>query len=193
MNELLVQSLISVGAGLLGALIGFMGSLIATIWSGKIARQQVQITRDQVRFNRAHERRDEVLGNIYGMLMDLNLALFEWSARPHASEGAKEQLSRIVALGSELNHYSSRNIVWVPTDIAQELAELHPAFGAKVQRVAEVRSEAEYNAALGEASEWLQEGAGAERTVRIQSMIRDALGVPELESRRRATPRAPEQ
>jgi len=191
-SELLAQSLISAGAGLLGALIGFGGSLIATIWSGKIARDQLQLARDQVRYDRAHERRDEVLGKIYGMLLDFSSAFDACSRMPYGSAEANEQLSRTVDLGSELNQYTNRNIVWVPDDIAAELAELHPRYGHRLERVAEARSEVEYNAAASEASEWIRE-AGGRRTVRIQSMIKDALGVEELESHRRATSQPPEQ
>jgi hypothetical protein len=172
-SEAFIQSLISAGAGLLGALIGFGGALLVSIRAERASRHQA-------RYARAHEHRDEVLGNIYGLIYDYDAAMHRWLDAGIEPEAMPELWEQALDLGQELHKYFIRSMVWVPDNIAKELHELIMDY-EQLHRLMDIGPhEAEYEEARAKAKDWVSE-SGAIRCIRMESMIRDALGLRELD------------
>jgi excisionase family DNA binding protein len=141
-------------------------------------------SRQQVRYARVHERRDEALGMIFGLLVNCDAAFHRWAETPYASDETPAQMDRAGDLASELHRLFIRNIVWVPDAIAKELRELLMAYSGWEQRMTNVMtSEKAYDAERAKMREWLDEAAGP-RAIRIESMIREALGLKESDPHR---------
>jgi hypothetical protein len=71
LSQQIVATLITAGTGLLGALIGFGGSLLVSIRAERIGRQHVV-------YARAYEHRTVALVEYYGILLAVNDAFFKW-------------------------------------------------------------------------------------------------------------------
>lgn len=167
-----MQSLISAASGLIGALIGFGGSLLVAVRAGRVAR-------DQVRYARAHERRDEALGVLYGMLNDLSSAFARWVETPSDPERSPERLRRVNDLIQEVNHHYSRTAVWIPHSFIGEIPPLLHGYMDWEEKALKTRpSERAYDKVREEAGQWLRQEA-LSREVEIESKIRRALGVEE--------------
>jgi hypothetical protein len=176
-----VQSLISAGSGLIGALIGFGGSMLVSIRAERSARNQTQ-------YALAHERRDEALGTIYGMLDDLWNKFKQWADTPLDDEASLRRLRATARDAGELGRFHLKNIVWVPNNISKELNDfrsvylswLEKALQAGERELGAELPESEYDTIRKEAAEWVRE-EGSEKITRIMISIRGALGVNELD------------
>ena len=123
-----MQSIITGSAGLLGALIGFGGALIVSLRAGRIAR-------DQVRYARTYERRDEILATMYGMIYEMGsdfkdvVGLMQASNEPEQTsvEDKNELLNTLLQVHQRIqdfNDYRLKLFVWVPTSVMKTTTEL---------------------------------------------------------------------
>jgi hypothetical protein len=170
----------AVAAVVVAAVSAISGQLLVTAVSAGIGAVLILIaSRQQVRYARAHERRDEALGMIFGLLVDCDAAFTRWAETPYANDETPEQMDRAGDLARELHRLFIRNIVWVPDVIIKELRELLMAYSGWEQRMTNVMtSERAYDAERAKMREWLHEEAGPQ-AIRIESMIREALGLKE--------------
>lgn len=134
MSERVLTTLIAASAGLLGAFVGFLGSLIVSIRSARIGREQV-------RYARAYERRDEVLATLYGYLFQFSHTLLERASAavklslPEADD-KEEVLASIRSFSisneweeanrikGDFTNYFAKNEVWIPDDISATMTHL---------------------------------------------------------------------
>lgn len=170
----------AIAAVVVAAVSAIDGQFLVTAVSAGIGAVLIVIaSSQQVRYARAHERRDEALGMIFGLLVDCDAAFHRWAETPYASDETPEQMDRAGDLASELHRCFIRNIVWVPDVIAKELRELLMAYSGWEQRMTNVMtSERAYDAERAKMREWIHEEAGPQ-AIRIESMIREALGLKE--------------
>ena len=195
MSEPILQSLISASAGLIGALIGFGGSLIVSLRAGKIAR-------DQVRYARAHERRDEVLATLYGLVYeveddfdDVLRALRRLKDSGHTPEQERSSwavlVNEAVRLNKELGNtvesllsYHQKHFVWMPENISTTLiAILEPLVEQREKMISAVedllqRGRMVPDSVLDDSEDWLRNQYG-EHAITLRDQIREVLGVEE--------------
>ncbi len=170
----------AIAAVVVAAVSAVNGQFFVTAVSAGIGVVLILIaSRQQVRYARAHERRDEALGTIFGLLVDCAAAFHRWAETPYASDETPEQMDRAGDLASELHRLFIRNIVWVPDVIAKELHELLMAYSGWEQRMTNVMaSERAYDAERAELKNWLRDVADPQ-AIGIESMIREVLGLSE--------------
>lgn len=138
MGETLVGTLIQAARALLGALIGFGGSLLV---SNRTARASLEQIREEVRYSKAHEHRDEALAEIFGMLRDIE-EKYRWFvswlevadiAREASSRGSHDKIVKIhddldTRIG-EFQSYYFKHSIWIPDNLSGALLPiLDPVF-----------------------------------------------------------------
>ena len=127
MSEPILQSLITASAAFIGALIALGSSLIAS-------RRTEKIAREQARYNRGNERRDEVLAAIFGMLYEFGdafddlLGLIERRRTlgfPDVDEEAFDELvtafQRVNEEHLKLLHYHEKHYIWIPESLTERI------------------------------------------------------------------------
>jgi hypothetical protein len=136
-SERVLTALITASAGLLGALVGFAGSLIVSIRSARIGREQV-------RYARAYERRDEVLATLYGHLFEFSQTLLERASSalnlklPDANDieavldgirffYTSDQWDVSSRAMEDFKAYFAKNEVWIPDDVNITMTRLFDA------------------------------------------------------------------
>jgi type IV secretory pathway VirB4 component len=128
----IIRTLITAGAALLGALIGFGASFLASSRAIKDARKQT-------RYSHVHEQRSETLRTIYGMFFVVRreyrtLMLYLSYPEPlqemppeKANEKIKEQRRKVATKVHELLLYRVTNSFFIPKNIRSELTPVYVA------------------------------------------------------------------
>lgn len=161
MSEKLVTALIIGGAGLLGALLGFLGSVFTT-------SRTVKLGRVQRRHERVHEMRAEVLPTMYGDFQELFDRYKSAVTRvTQTYESSKQQdiaaLERLVdarnqstrELDEISNHlqksktYFREHVLWLPKEARISTVDLLESLGKEIGELR--RGDREASAELGEA------------------------------------------
>lgn len=114
MSEKVLTSLISGGTGLVGALIGFFGAWL-------VSRQTRKAAIEQIHYARAHERRDEVLATLYGLLneVDWNFGRLLRLAERRQDQDLEDQKKQLNTKILEFTSYHMRHYVWIPTRLGR--------------------------------------------------------------------------
>jgi hypothetical protein len=153
-SETVLTALITASAGLLGALVGFAGSLIVSIRSARLGREQV-------RYARAYERRDEVIATLYGHLFEFSQTLLERASSainlklPDANDleevllgirlfHASDQWGVSSRVMEDFKNYFAKNGVWIPDDVNITMTRLFDAIderNVKLRNLAETLME----------------------------------------------------
>jgi hypothetical protein len=184
-SETVLTALISGAAGLLGALAGFAGSFISSTRSARFAREQY-------RYSRTFERRDEVLANIYGALYEF-YTLYVDKLGTIADMHLRDQDEHIDIEWDDLrnkleklNADLMRQSLWIPNEIEDDLAKLAVAIRDRASKLEEMvggeieREELEKE--LEEQSSWTRAEQAGNQFMRLREKMQRALGLEERDS-----------
>jgi hypothetical protein len=144
MSEIIVTALITGGTGLLGALLGFLGSVLAT-------RKTVTLARVQRRYERVHDMRAEVLPTLYGNFLELfnsyrsvvtrvtqtyevrkrqDVVGFKMLA--DAKTQSERELVEINHLLEKLTTYFREHVLWLPKEARTTTVDLLKSLGKEL-------------------------------------------------------------
>lgn len=114
MSEAIAQSLITAGAAIVGALIGFGGSLLVSIRSARIGREQI-------RYAQRQERRAEVVSEMIARLLKPT-DLLRAALKVEGLQRAK-QLHPFLQSIQEANIYGRANVLWLSPSLSNTFSE----------------------------------------------------------------------
>lgn len=169
-----MTSLISGGTGLIGALIGFFGALL-------VSRQNYKAGIEQIRYARAHERRDEVLATLYGLINDAeaNFGRLLRSVRRRQDQDLEDQKKQLRAKMLEATGYLRRHFVWIPTRLASNLLSTMEALNDRcvdLDNALDGSDSAQSDGTIKEIAEWLSKEVGKDM-VNLRQQIQQVLGI----------------
>lgn len=174
MSENVFTSLISGGTGLIGALIGFFGAWL-------VSRQTRKAGIEQIRYARAHERRDEVLATLYGLLNDAesDLRRLLQSAQDHQDQNLSDQRKQLSAKILESTSYFRRHFVWIPARLGSNFVSTLDALSDRsldLYKALDSSDSAQSDEAIKEIDEWQSTDFGKD-LLDLRQQIQQVLGV----------------
>lgn len=174
MSEKVLTSLISVGTGLAGALIGFFGAWL-------VSRQTRKAAIEQIRYARAHERRDEVLATLYGLLneVDWNFGRLLRLAERRQDQDLEDQKKQLNAKIFEFTSYYMRHYVWIPTRLGHDLISTVEALkdrSTDLDNTLDDSDSGQYDETIKEIDEWRSKEFNGD-LVGLRNQIQQVLGV----------------
>lgn len=175
MSKEIVSSLISGGTGLVGALIGFFGAWL-------VSRQTRKAGIEQIRYARAHERRDEVLATLYGLINDVESdfhSLLQSARKRQDQDLLKDQKKQLGNKIIEANGYWQRQYVWIPTRLSRSLISTLSALSHRLvdfSNALDSSDPVQRDETLKEIDEWLSKDSN-KNLVDLRRQIQQVLGV----------------
>jgi hypothetical protein len=179
-----MDELITAGAGLLGALIGLGGALA-------VSNRAVMATREQARYTRLHERRDEILATLHGYLMEIHDAFRDMVFE--SADNSQEKLQKegqVIEAMQRAWHYERRHLLWLlddTTEVFDHALDAYQSWYMRLHRLAQEASregqyyhDQTYKEEEDRAKEWLTHGAG-ENLAAVNTTFRQHLGTDPYE------------
>jgi hypothetical protein len=124
----MTQTLISAGAGLFGAIIGVIGTLVASRRAEQTARQQ-----------RLQEQRYGVVTNVVSQGFILLDAFVEWLKGGGQSVQQQERVNEAL---KGLAQYLRVALLWLPNDVNMTLMGLYVEYGARFEELSNMPKDA---------------------------------------------------
>lgn len=114
--SVLWDSLISAGAGLLGAVIGVLGALTAN-------RRASQTAFEQVRYAAQHERKAQVMTTAHDKI-GTTIDKLVFLAAERSPEGVERRSTEFLDSMRDALSYMNRNAVWSDAEVDQKLRSM---------------------------------------------------------------------
>lgn len=124
-------ALISAGAGLLGAVIGVVGSLI-------VSRRAARVAFRQVRYSQVQQLRYQAHAEIFGLITEFNAAFTNWLIMAENREKQTEMRKAAVTaleVGQNVTNSMLRNSMWISSEMARQSNLLIRAFNDKREQL----------------------------------------------------------
>ena len=174
MSEKVLTNLIAGGTGLVGALIGFFGAWL-------VSRQTRKAAIEQIRYARAHERRDEVLATLYGLLneVDWDFRRLLRLAERRQDQDLVDQAKQLNAKLLEFTSYLLRHDVWLSTRLSSKFLSAVEALTDRFTDLANVLEDSNsalYDETIKQIDEWRSKEVNRD-LVELGYQIQHTLGV----------------
>jgi cobalamin biosynthesis Mg chelatase CobN len=136
MSEELLRTLITAGAGLLGVVIGVFSTR-------STSKRTIKAALEQVCYQRAHERRDEILTTLYGYLFELQGGLIDLMHASGKPAEKSEEIQNLLAKADEFIDYYRKHTLWLSRETELEIATFGTTYIKKCSKLGRAFEELE--------------------------------------------------